>query len=50
MDDLVAAINSGDDAGITTAMQAVERALDRTLRAQGSLGADQRGIDEAGSG
>jgi len=48
MDDLVAAINSGDDAGIATAMQAVERALDRTLRAQGSLGADQRGIDEAG--
>jgi len=42
------AINNGDDAGITNAMQAVERALDRTLRAQGSLGADQRGLDEAG--
>ena len=48
MDALVTAINNGDDAGITTAMQAVERALDRTLRAQGSLGADQRGLDEAG--
>ena len=48
MDQLVTAINNGDDAGIATAMQAVERALDRTLRAQGSLGADQRGLDEAG--
>jgi len=48
MDDLVSAINSGDDAGISMAMQAVERALDRALRAQGSLGADQRGLDEAG--
>jgi flagellar hook-associated protein 3 FlgL len=47
MDQLVAAINAGDDAAISAAVGGIERALDRTLRAQGSLGADERGLDEA---
>jgi flagellar hook-associated protein 3 FlgL len=47
LDGLVSAINAGDDTGISTAVAAVERAFDRTLRAQGRLGADERGLDDA---
>jgi flagellar hook-associated protein 3 FlgL len=47
LDDLVTAINAGDDAGMGSGIAALERALDRTLRAQGALGADQRGTDDA---
>ena len=47
LDALVTAIQAGDDGAIQTAVQGVERALDRTLRAQGALGADERGLDEA---
>jgi flagellar hook-associated protein 3 FlgL len=47
LDDLVTAIDAGDDDAIGVATEALERALDRALRAQGRLGADQRGTDEA---
>ncbi len=47
LDDLVAAINAGDDNGISTAIAGVERGFDRTLRAQSRLGADERGLDDA---
>jgi flagellar hook-associated protein 3 FlgL len=46
LDDLVTAINAGDDTGIAAGMAAIERAFDRTLRAQGRLGADERGLDD----
>jgi flagellar hook-associated protein 3 FlgL len=47
LDALVAAIDAGDDAAIGDATAALERALDRALRAQGRLGADERGVDDA---
>jgi flagellar hook-associated protein 3 FlgL len=47
LDTLEAAITAGDSTAIGTATAALERALDRGLRAQGSLGADERGVDEA---
>lgn len=47
LDQLATAIEAGDDAGIGTGVAGVERALDRTLRAHGSLGADERGLDDA---
>jgi flagellar hook-associated protein 3 FlgL len=47
LDALVAAIDAGDDAAIGHATAALERALDRALRAQGRLGADERGVDDA---
>jgi flagellar hook-associated protein 3 FlgL len=47
MDDLVTAINAGDDVAIGSAVAGVERALDRALRAQGRLGADERSLDDA---
>ena len=46
LDDLVTAINAGDDTGIAAGVAGVERAFDRTLRAQGRLGADERGLDD----
>jgi len=47
LDGLVTAIQAGDNTAIQAAVNGVERALDRTLRAQGALGADERGLDEA---
>jgi flagellar hook-associated protein 3 FlgL len=47
LDDLVAAVTAGDDTAIGTGLDALERALDRALRAQGRIGADQRGVDDA---
>jgi flagellin-like hook-associated protein FlgL len=47
IDDLITAINAGDDTAIGSGIEALERGLDRALRAQGQLGADQRGVDEA---
>ncbi len=46
LDDLVTAINAGDDNAIGVEVAGVERAFDRTLRAQGRLGADERGLDD----
>jgi len=47
LDQLANAIDMGDDAGMAAAVAGAERALDRTLRMQGQLGADERGLDEA---
>jgi flagellar hook-associated protein 3 FlgL len=47
LDDLVAAIEAGDSAGMGEALSALERAFDRAQRAQGMLGADVQGIDAA---
>ena len=47
LDNLAAAITAGNDAAIGTEVTGVERALDRTLLAQGRLGADERGLDDA---
>jgi len=47
LDDLTAAITAGDDTAIGDAISAVERAFDRTLRAQGRLGADEASLDTA---
>lgn len=46
LDDLVTAINAGDDTGIAAGIAGIERAFDRTLRAQGRLGADERGLED----
>lgn len=46
LESLAVAIENGDTAGITANTDAVRRAMDRTLRAQGQLGADTRGLDE----
>ncbi|MCC7010601.1 MAG: hypothetical protein IT184_17460 [Acidobacteria bacterium] len=47
LDDLEAAIAAGDDAAMGTALSALDRAFDRALDAQGRLGGDERGLDEA---
>jgi len=47
LDGLATAIEVGDDAGVAAGMQAVERAMARATRAQGTLGADERGIADA---
>jgi flagellar hook-associated protein 3 FlgL len=47
LDDLAAAIEAGDGAAMTSEIDALERAFDRTQRAIGSLGADSAGLDEA---
>ena len=47
LDDLATALAAGESAAIQGNAAAVGRALDRTLRAQGQLGADTRGLDEA---
>lgn len=47
LDQLAAAITAGDDTAIGAGIQGLERALDRTLRAHGRLGADERGVEEA---
>jgi flagellar hook-associated protein 3 FlgL len=47
LDQLAAAVEAGDNDAIGTALDAVGRAFDRTQRAIGSLGADERSIDDA---
>jgi flagellar hook-associated protein 3 FlgL len=46
LDSLIAAVRAGNQAGITTGMQALQRMFDRVSTAQGRVGADQRTIDE----
>jgi flagellar hook-associated protein 3 FlgL len=48
IDDLVTAIQAGDATGMGDGIDALERAFDRAVQAQGRLGADERGVDEAG--
>jgi len=50
LDDLAAAVEAGDNDAIGAGLDAVGRAFDRTQRAIGALGADERNIDEAGIG
>ena len=47
MDQLVTAINAGNNAAIGTALDGLQRAYDRANRVQGRLGADERGLDDA---
>jgi flagellar hook-associated protein 3 FlgL len=47
LDDLAAAVEAGDNPAIGTALEAVQRGFDRSQRAVGALGADQRGLDDA---
>lgn len=48
LDAVAAAIEAGDNAAIGTGIAAIERAFSRTQRAVGTLGADERSLDEAG--
>jgi flagellar hook-associated protein 3 FlgL len=48
LDTLATAIDAGDNTAIGVGIDAIERAFTRTQRAIGSLGADERTIDEAG--
>jgi flagellar hook-associated protein 3 FlgL len=47
LDDLATAVASGDNNAIGVAIDGLERAFDRATQAQGRLGADERGVDEA---
>lgn len=47
LDALATAIQNGDSAGMATGMDAVQRAFDRATQAQGRLGVDERGVDDA---
>lgn len=47
LDALAAAIDAGDNDAIGTALSGLDRAFDRALQAQGRLGADERGVDDA---
>jgi flagellar hook-associated protein 3 FlgL len=47
LDDLATAVESGDNNAIGVAIDGLERAFDRATQAQGRLGADERGVDEA---
>ena len=47
LDDLANAIETADGAATATAIDGLERAFDRAIQAQGRLGADERGVDEA---
>ncbi len=47
LDALATAIETGDSAAIQAGIDAVERAFSRTQRAIGSLGADERSLDES---
>jgi flagellar hook-associated protein 3 FlgL len=47
LDALALAIENGDEAAIQAGIDAVERAFDRTQRAIGALGADERSLDES---
>jgi flagellar hook-associated protein 3 FlgL len=44
---LAAAIDGNDGAGIASGISALERAFDRAVQAQGRLGVDERGAEEA---
>jgi flagellar hook-associated protein 3 FlgL len=46
-DDLEAAIRAGDAAGMDTGVIELQAAFDRAIRAQGRLGADENGVDDA---
>jgi flagellar hook-associated protein 3 FlgL len=46
LDDLALAIEAGDNAAIGNGLDALKRAFDRTERAHGLLGADQRSLDD----
>ena len=46
LDNLIAAVRAGDDAGIGDGMDALQRMFDRVSTAQGRVGADLRTIDE----
>lgn len=48
LDDLAAAIEAGDNDAMGAEIAALERAFDRTTRAQGALGSDAQSIDAAG--
>jgi flagellar hook-associated protein 3 FlgL len=45
LDDLITAVGAGDEAGITTGIQAMERAFNRATTAQSRLGNDMNEID-----
>lgn len=47
LDDLATAVQAGDGDGMGTAIAALERGFDRAVQAQGRLGADERGLDDA---
>lgn len=47
LDALATAIDAGDNDAIGTALSALDRAFNRALQAQGRLGADERGVDDA---
>ena len=47
MDALAAALETGDDSAIGAGIDALGRAFDRVSRAQGQLGAHERGVDAA---
>jgi flagellar hook-associated protein 3 FlgL len=47
LDQLATAIQNGDSAGMATGTDALERAFDRATQAQGRLGVDERGVDDA---
>lgn len=49
LDQLADAIESGDDDAITNGLSALDRAFDRTLQAQGRLGAAENTVDDATS-
>lgn len=44
LDDLITAVNNGDDTGMASGFDALNRAFDRTNQAQGRLGADESSI------
>ncbi|HWI16436.1 MAG TPA: flagellin [Vicinamibacterales bacterium] len=45
-DALIAAVQSGDDAGMGAGMDAIDRAFQRTIRAHSLVGADQKSVDD----
>lgn len=47
LDTLADAVASGDDAGIIAGVDTINAAMDRATRAQGRLGADERGVEDA---
>ncbi|HWB16665.1 MAG TPA: flagellin, partial [Vicinamibacterales bacterium] len=47
LDQLADAIEAGDDDAITNGLSALDRAFDRTLQAQGRLGAAENSVDDA---
>ena len=49
LDGLATAIDAGDNDAIGARLAELDRAFDRVLQAQGRLGVDERGVDEAGT-